>query len=147
MSRGGDNKMQLYARAAALIVAGEPYSKVAAAIGVDRVTLYFWRRDPAFTILLDELTEDVVHAAKREIRCLVNEAVDALRDSLSSKQSEVEVERNRLRLAAAERVLNRAGIAGPEKGIEDMGDEAMQQLADRLGWTRAKDNQKPKTEH
>jgi transposase-like protein len=125
----GDPKVSQYVRAQQLLDQGKSYSAVAADLGVDRRTLYEWRRDPMWRVLRDDLHEGILQAARDEFRSMLRFAVGVVRKALVGKADATQ-------LRAAELVLDRAGlsVAQAEGALEQMTDEQVDELAERVGW-------------
>ena len=136
-----DPKIALYQRLIVMRAEGKTWKEIGDALDIHPRRLWDWRHDNAFRLLQDELTDRVKADAKFRIRVLVEKAVDAVDDALSAKQSRDDVQRNVLRLRAAELVLERVGMAKGKPLDAPTGDELPEQeldaLAARLGWTKS----------
>jgi hypothetical protein len=87
--------------AVGLLAAGKAYTDVAAELGVDRKTVWSWRRDPAFAAALSAELEDLREAIQTRVLALADKALNALEQTLDSGDSDS------ARVAAARLVLDR----------------------------------------
>jgi hypothetical protein len=91
--------------AIAAIIAGETYTDVCKALGIDRKTLYDWRQQPRFAAELDAEVRALRESARSRLWSLAGLALDALRDVLLSHPKDAVV------VSAARIVLDRLGIS------------------------------------
>ena len=97
-----DQLSSLQQRAVQLLLSGSNVSSVARDIGVDRTTIYNWRKgNPDFSRALNQTRSLQTRMINDSMRELANAAVDTLREILLSSQVPVAV-----RLRAAQTVLN-----------------------------------------
>src|SRR5579862_7963459 len=67
------------------LLAGQPIAAVARANGIDRSTIYHWRRDhPHFTFALDQARARLQTALYDDVQDLVSQALEVLADSSNS---------------------------------------------------------------
>jgi hypothetical protein len=90
--------------AIAAIIAGDTYTDVCKALGIDRKTLYDWRHQPHFAAELDAEVKALRESARSRLLSLAGLALDALRDVLLSHPKDAVV------VSAARIVLDRLGI-------------------------------------
>lgn len=135
-----DPKIALYAKAMTLLLdKSRSYRDVAKELGVDRRTLFEWRRDPAWIVLQEDLGEGILHTARHELRLMVDEAVQAVRESLTTK-TVTEAKANAVRLMAAKLVFERAGLLAPDgKPLEELEQDDLDKLCARVGLQRKKE--------
>jgi len=96
-------------RALAMIIQGEKDVKIAAALGINRTTIYRWRKcDTEFMKALDERQTLMREAATNGLLELTEAALEAVKDSLKDKD-------NRVRLQAARMVLDMLKMNKPEE--------------------------------
>ena len=108
-----DNSLSEQQRAAIVLLAsGKTYGAAAQAIGVDRRTLFNWRRDPAFADALRRFRHEAWHSAVDQLRALVHPALKVLTEELSAPN-------NRSRFRAAVAVLRAANIRSVAPRLDD----------------------------
>jgi transposase-like protein len=73
---------EIQLRAARLMAMGEPYKDIAQELGVDRTTLYRWRRLSAFSSELSRLTEAAVEEGRSRVVRDVSEINDIILSTL-----------------------------------------------------------------
>jgi len=104
------------------LLAGRPVAAVARENGIDRSTIYHWRRDhPHFTFALDQARSRLQAALYDEVQDLVAQALEVLAELLHSPD-------DRIRLRVAQTLLRAANPmkantilhtdVGPEIGLE-----------------------------
>lgn len=113
------------------LAAGATYGAAAAAAGVDRATLYRWRRDDAaFIAGLNRALRDRADAMRAELRGLASEAVETIRELMRGGPEGV-------RLRAAQAALSvSGGLEVPSYGAteaEAIREEWERQAQDRYG--------------
>jgi hypothetical protein len=86
-----------------LLLAGRPYADVAREVGIDNVTLFRWRQEPAFVAELRAQFELMHAAARYGLFSLATDAVSALRSSLKGQNEAA-------RVSAAQIVLDRLDV-------------------------------------
>jgi hypothetical protein len=91
-------------------VDGSNVTAAAAAVGVDRATVYRWMADnPAFVAALNLAKQEALQAVRNEIRIGASEAVRTVRDLITHPASGVST-----RLRAALALIDRVGASLPE---------------------------------
>lgn len=91
--------------ALAQLLHGERPSAVAKQVGVYRSTIWRWLRTPRFAEALAALQEDLTSESRGRVRSLSLDAVEVLAELLDCEDP-------RIRLAAANSILERAGVDG-----------------------------------
>lgn len=94
---------------------GESPPKVAAALGLNRVTVWRWAQEPEFAATLADIQRDFTEAARKRLRGLTLAAVDTLEVLLESEDT-------RAALGAANSILDRAGLTGRTEDADAMND-------------------------
>lgn len=87
--------------AVSLLAAGKAFTDVAAELGVDRKTIWSWRRDPAFAAALSTEREVIREGLQDRVLALADKALNALERTFDSGDSDS------ARVAAARLVLDR----------------------------------------
>lgn len=92
------------------LLQGHKPAAVARQLDVSRSTVWRWLQNPEFAEALAELQRDLTGDARKQMRNLVRDAVDELSELMRCDDPKV-------RLAAVNSVLDRAGLRGedPEK--------------------------------
>lgn len=91
--------------ALSLLLHGNQPSAVARQLDVSRSTVWRWLKEPEFSEALTGLQADLTGEARTQMRNLVRDAVDELGDLLTCEDPKV-------RLAAVNSILDRAGLDG-----------------------------------
>lgn len=135
------HKLRLYVQAVAHMANGMTATQAAEKIGVNRSTLYAWRRDPVFLALHQEVCDDALHFVRAELRLMGEDAVKALRDCLSSIQDEDTRETNKVRRQAAVNVLQVMGAFDKGDPLERLDDDKLRALVEELEAMREVDGE------
>lgn len=98
--------------AVALMAAGRHYTEVATAVGVERKTLWNWRKTAAFSAALNAEMASIREAAQARLLSLANKAFDALERTLA------ETDNDNARIAAVKLVLERLDVTMPAAAEE-----------------------------
>ena len=85
------------------LVRGKSFTEAAREAGVDRRTVFNWRRDPRFIEHLHETRRALWSRATEQLRAMVHPALDVLREQLAARY-------DRTRYRAAHVVLHLANI-------------------------------------
>jgi hypothetical protein len=127
------NKLSLYDRAVTmLVVEQKSYLAVAKELGVCRRTLWRYRSDPVFIVMLEQARDDLMHAARSELQSLVIGAINVLRDGLACDAVDRdEAAKWTVRMQAAKAILERVGI---DASADTLTDEQLEEVARRVGW-------------
>ncbi len=123
-----DEKQEL---ALAMIMQGEKDIEIAAALGINRKTIYRWRKyDEQFTKALDERQALMREMAQNSLLELTESALEAVRKALQDDD-------NRVRLQAARMVLDMLKVNKPEEKqgttVIDLLEEALSGIETQLG--------------
>ena len=87
------------------------FCSVAAALGIDRRTLFTWRQDPLYREAESLYLEGAVSAARAELKAMVLDAVAVYRDALECNAADRdEAAKWKIRLDTAKDLLSRVGI-------------------------------------
>lgn len=118
-------------RALAMIMQGEKDVKIAASLGINRTTIYRWRKyDTEFMKALDERQTLMREAASNGLLELTEAALEAVREALKDDD-------NRVRLQAARMVLDMLKVNKPEEKqgstVLDLLAEAIEGIKPELG--------------
>lgn len=97
-------------QALVLLVEGHSMQAVANRVGVDRVTLWRWRRSPAFVAEYERLREEAHDRGRRILEAAVGAATGALVEIVVDKTNTASE-----RLRAAEAILDRVGLAAASR--------------------------------
>ena len=106
------------ARVVAEIAQGRTITAAALAAGINRTTVYIWKRDdPLFKAELFQAQVAYVDELNASVRALAQDAVAAVREIVTSQETPAAV-----RLAAATKILHAAGALSPPRpvGNEDV---------------------------
>lgn len=109
-------------RAVDLLMQGTRAAEVAAAVGVDRVTVWRWRQMPEVEAEINARRHELWDASIERLRSLVPQALETLASELEGKH----------RLRAAETLLRVAGFDEARKGglgIRPLGSTSAAQIA------------------
>ena len=134
MSEDGSTSNELEVkqeRALAMIMQGEKDVKIAASLGINRTTIYRWRKyDTEFMKALDERQTLMREAASNGLLELTEAALEAVREALQDDD-------NRVRLQAARMVLDMLKVNKPEEKqgttVIDLLEEALSGIETQLG--------------
>ena len=74
-------------KAIALLVGGRTYAQAASELGVDRTTIFRWRREPEFSGELKRRLEEVLDAVAMRTRAAMLKSSDLLAQALKSEQA------------------------------------------------------------
>lgn len=110
MSATERNQTQLSAkqlRCVDLLAEGRSDREAAVEVGCDRVTIWRWRREPAFRAELNARREELWRATRDRVRALLPRALDVVDDALASGDRQVALQL--VRLAGVSDVLGRVG--------------------------------------
>ncbi len=118
-------------QALAMILQGEKDVKIAASLGINRTTIYRWRKyDTEFMKALDERQTLMREAASNGLLELTEAALEAVREALKDDD-------NRVRLQAARMVLDMLKVNKPEEKqgttVIDLLEEALRGIEPQLG--------------
>jgi len=95
-------------RAARMEAEGIVMREIAAAVGVNRKTLYRWRDVPGYTAFVASLIEDTQRAARDTLRAGATDAAKRIRELMRSEDE-------RIALSAAQTLLDRTGHPKAER--------------------------------
>ena len=95
-------------RAARMEAEGIVMREIAAAVGVNRKTLYRWREVPGYTAFVASLIEDTQRAARDTLRAGATDAAKRIRELMRSEDE-------RIALSAAQTLLDRTGHPKAER--------------------------------
>jgi len=96
-----------------LLATGSHYTEVARAVGVDKRTVWSWRKKPAFVAALNAEMLSIREAAQARLLSLANKAFDALERTL------VETDNDNARIAAVKLVLERLEVTMPGAAADE----------------------------
>jgi len=121
------------------LASGASVTKAAEMAGVDRTTIYLWRKDSNFEAALTSARLEYADTMRARLRELVDDAVKAVRDMLQNPDASAGI-----RLKAALAVLESVGAMAEDPGeatvIEQWRHDAMRwknvgkPAALRIGW-------------
>ena len=103
-------------RACAAMLAGKSFTQVASEIGIDRKTLYHWRRDPEFIAELRKRRRELWQHAADHMRALLHPAIEVL-----AKDMNEGCEDERFRAAAT--ILRLSNLRSAVPIAEEDGDD------------------------
>lgn len=132
----------LYLRAIELLEKpGASYSKVAEALGINRRTLWDWRRDPLYRLVESEYLDGAMSAARAELKAMVLDAVKVLREALDAEcETQGEAAQWKIRTDAAKAVLDRVGITEKTIGEDkELSEAEIDALLAKLGLVQAQE--------
>lgn len=97
-----------------LLLLGRALTETAEAIGIDRKTLYNWRRERAFVDELDARRDELWGDAAARLRAMVNPSLDILEQDLANRHERARFRAATavLRLADLRRTLHRRPVSG-----------------------------------
>ena len=111
-------------KAILLLIEGKPPEEVARVLGIHSKTLYRWlEKDIDFKKALQEAKESIFNEALENLKALSREAVNTLRDLLTSRHKDT------ARLGSAKTILE---LAIRQKELEDI-EKRIEALEERLG--------------
>jgi len=111
-------------KAILLLIEGKPPEEVARVLGIHSKTLYRWlEKDIDFKKALQEAKESIFNEALENLKSLSREAVNTLRDLLTSRHKDT------ARLGSAKTILE---LALKQKELEDI-EKRIEALEERLG--------------
>jgi len=111
-------------KAILLLIEGKPPEEVARVLGIHSKTLYRWlEKDIDFRKALQEAKESIFNEALENLKSLSREAVNTLRDLLTSRHKDT------ARLGSAKTILE---LALKQKELEDI-EKRIEALEERLG--------------